>query len=90
MVVNNPEIDYITNVTAKVVRPEENIREILELHVSKAVLWEDTIDEMIRLGVDTFVEIGPSGTLTKYNKRTVDKHNQVARYFHVEDARGPE
>lgn len=88
--VESPKTDFITNVTAKLVNDDDNIRELLELHVSKAVLWEDTIDEMVKLGVDTFVEIGPSGSLTKFNKRTVKKHGIEAKYFHIQDTDGLE
>ena len=86
--VEKPKYDFITNVTGKLVNKDDDIRELLELHVSKAVLWEDTIDEMVSNDVDIYVELGPSGSLTRFNKKTLEKHGKEALCFHIQDSEG--
>lgn len=65
----NPVIPYVTNVTAKAVTQKEEIKGLLKKQVSSSVLWQQSIEYMIRQGVDTFVEIGPGNTLSSLMKK---------------------
>ena len=47
------------------------IEELLEKQVQSSVFFEDTIKYMSENGVDTFVEIGPGKTLSKFVAKTV-------------------
>lgn len=58
-----------TNVTAKAYQKEDSIAEMLVKQVSESVLFEDQIRNMIADGFDTFVEVGPGNTLTKFIKK---------------------
>jgi len=86
--VNELEREFITNVTGKIVDKKDNLREILEKHVSMAVLWEDTVEEMIENEIDVYVEIGPSGSLTRFNKETLKNKNKEAQFFNLETPHG--
>lgn len=88
--INQPSINFIPNVTAKQYLPEDDLLNLLDLHVSKAVLWEDSIRTMMDLGVHTFLEIGPTGSLSKFNQRTIDVQNYHADIFHIQDLQGLE
>jgi [acyl-carrier-protein] S-malonyltransferase len=58
-----------SNVTAKSVIKSEKIREGLIQQLENAVLWQDTILNMISDGVTNFVEVGPGRVLQGLNKR---------------------
>lgn len=85
-----PKVAFIPNVTAKLYKPSDDLRTLLDLHVSKAVLWENTIETMLAMGVDTFLEIGPTGSLSKFIRRTLLHHNYQANTFHIQDIKGLE
>ena len=56
------EIPYVTNVTA------EYVRDISETKAS-SVRWQQSVENMIADGVDTFVEIGPGRTLAGFMRK---------------------
>jgi [acyl-carrier-protein] S-malonyltransferase len=62
-------IPYVSNVTAEPVFNKEEISRLLMLQVSNSVKWEQSVQFMISQGVDTFIEIGPSKTLTNMIKK---------------------
>lgn len=82
--VNKPNCTFIPNVTAQPLTEEHDVRKLLDLHISYPVLWENTIHTMVELGVDLIVEIGPSGSLSKYNQRTIDQLGSKAKVISVE------
>ncbi|MFC0188930.1 ACP S-malonyltransferase [Fictibacillus aquaticus] len=65
--------EVIANVTAKPVTNKEQIKSLLVEQLYSPVRWEETIRELMELGVDTFVEAGPgkvlSGLVKKVNRR---------------------
>lgn len=63
------EMPYVTNVTAEYVTEESEVFDLLAKQVSSSVRWEDSVENMIADGVDTFVEIGPGHTLTNLIKK---------------------
>ena len=50
---------------------DETIPTLLERQVASPVMMEDTIRELARLGVDTFVEIGPGTALIGFVRKTL-------------------
>ncbi len=62
-------IPYVTNVTAEYITSPDNIKELLEKQVSSSVRWQQSVENMIKAGIDTFVEIGPNRTLTGFVKK---------------------
>ncbi len=59
----------IKNIDAVEYRQDDNIREILAKHIMSPVKFKDSIEKMLNLGVDTFVEIGPGKVLSGFIKR---------------------
>lgn len=63
------EIPYVTNVTAKYVTDISETKALLTAQVASSVRWQQSIEEMIENGTDTFVEIGPGRTLTGFLRK---------------------
>ena len=75
----------VSNVTAKYFTEKDDIRQLLDEHVSKAVLWEDSVNTMLDDGVDTFIEIGPKHLLTTFNQKTAVSRGIPACCLNVEN-----
>lgn len=61
--ISDPDIPYITNVTAEEVMTKESIRALLAQQICAPVRWMQSMQRMLADGVDTFVEIGAGKTL---------------------------
>ncbi len=59
----------IKNIDGEPYNPDDNIREILARHVMSPVKFKKSIEKMIELGADTFIEVGPGKTLSGFVKR---------------------
>lgn len=64
-----PCIPYVSNTTAEYVTSKDKIKELLGRQVSSSVRWQQSVEAMIRDGVDTFIEIGPGKTLSGFLKK---------------------
>lgn len=64
LTINDAMIPLVANVSAQVVTDASVIRANLVEQVYSPVLWEDTIQTLLELGVDTFVEVGSGNVLT--------------------------
>jgi len=60
------------------------VRDLLVAQVSAPVKWDSSIKEMVRLGVTSFLEIGPGKVLSGLVKR-IDKEVVTAN---IEDSAG--
>ena len=72
-------IPYVANVNAEVITDSAKIRELLVKQVSSSVRWEQSMETMIKEGVDTFVEIGPGKTLAGFMR----KINKDVKMYHI-------
>ena len=63
------KIPVIANVTAEPITEAAEIKEKLIEQLYSPVLWEDSVQKMIELGVDTFIEIGPGKVLSGLVKK---------------------
>ena len=63
------EIPYVTNVTAEYVRDISETKKLLSEQVASSVRWQQSVENMIADGVDTFVEIGPGRTLAGFMRK---------------------
>lgn len=75
------KIPVIANVTAEMMTDAAMVKDLLIRQVSSPVRWEDSVNIMLKNGVDTFVEIGPGKTLCGF----VKKINKDVRMFNIED-----
>lgn len=66
---NKPFCTLYSNVTGKPLDKDVNIPEYLVRQMTSAVKWQACIENMIKDGIDTFVEIGPGKTLTGLIRR---------------------
>lgn len=76
------KIPYVTNVTAQYVTETNDIKELLARQISSSVRWQQSVENMISQGVDTFVEIGPGRTLTGFLR----KINREVKSYNVQTA----
>ena len=65
------KIPYIANVNASVITDKAQIKGLLESQVSSPVMWEQTLYELEKMGVDTIVEVGPGRTIAGFVRKTV-------------------
>lgn len=59
----------LKNIDGKPYEAQENMVEVLTKHIVSPVRFEQEIQEMLKQGVDTFIELGPGKTLTGFVKR---------------------
>ena len=78
------KIPYVTNVTAKYVEDIKETKDLLEEQIVSSVLWQQSVENMIEEGVDTFVEIGPGRTLTGFIKK-INKEVKTYNVSTLED-----
>lgn len=64
--IKNP---YITNVTADYVTDKNQVKDLLERQILSSVRWQQSVERMVKDGVDTFIEIGPKKTLTGFLRK---------------------
>ncbi len=67
--ISDASFPIYSNVTAKPVKKSEEIRERLIQQLENAVLWQDTIMNMVDDGITNFVEVGPGRVLQGLTKR---------------------
>lgn len=74
------QVPYLSNVTGEAVKDSRQVKELLIQQVCAPVRWQQCVESMLWMGVDTFVEIGPGHTLTGFLK----KINRGATALNVE------
>ncbi|MBN2051783.1 MAG: ACP S-malonyltransferase [Spirochaetales bacterium] len=88
--ISMPRIPVIENVYAKVIEAPNEIPGLMELHTSRSVRWRQCVEKMIELGARVFLELGPSGLVTKFVNRTADALGIQVETFHIEDCESME
>ncbi len=78
------EVPLYSNVEAKQVQDKEQIRSLLFRQLTKPVLWQDLIRNMIQDGYNPFYEIGPGKVLRGLLKR-IDRSVPCKEVGTVED-----
>lgn len=78
------KIPYISNTLAEPVKDKTKIKELLARQISSPVRWRESMEELIREGVDTFIEIGPGKTISGFLKK-IDRNAVVYSIQTVED-----
>lgn len=79
--IQDAEVPVVANVTAEPVQDKDEIRRLLIEQVASPVRWEESVRNMLKAGVDVFVEIGPGKVLSGL----VKKVDRKAKVFAVED-----
>ena len=76
------QVPLVTNVDAAVVEGAAAARDSLVRQVSSPVRWLESVELLIKEGVDTFVEVGPGKVLTGLMRQI----SRDVRCFNVEDS----
>jgi [acyl-carrier-protein] S-malonyltransferase len=58
------KVPVISNVNAQAITSTEDFNRLIPLQVISPVRWEECVNTMVRMGVDTFVEIGAGKVLS--------------------------
>ena len=69
---NDPIIDIISNVTASPQNKSQEIKKLLTEQIEKPVRWRESVINMINLGVNSFIEIGPGKVLSGLIKELIE------------------
>ena len=69
----NPNLQLISNVTASPVEKTEDLRDLLYNQIFSQVRWRESMEYMIKNGIDDFIEIGPGKVLSGLVKRINNK-----------------
>ena len=77
-------IPYVSNLMGDYVRDTKEIKFLLKMQISSPVKWQQSVEKMIEVGVDTFVEIGPGRTLSGFMKK-INKEVKVLNIDKYED-----
>lgn len=64
-----PRFPVISNVTGEEVKTPEEIRRTLQDQVTSTVRWVDCMEQLLSLGCDLFIELGPGGVLAGLLRR---------------------
>ena len=83
----DPKISIVSNVTASPQYNAEEIKKLLIEQIEKPVRWRESVINMISLGVNRFIEIGPGKVLSGLVKR-IDRNvklNQVNNLIDIEN-----
>lgn len=67
--IKEPKIKFFANISGESVANPEEIKECLIKQMTSSVYWERTIRNMMTMGIDTFMEIGPGNVLTGLLRR---------------------
>ena len=81
--VHNFETVVIKNIDGTQYNEKDNVKNILSEHIISPVRFEKCIKEMINLGVDCFVEVGPGKTLSSFVKK-IDRELKVFNINNLE------
>lgn len=67
--INKFKTKVVKNINGNIYKDEENIKDILAEHMISPVKFSKCLETMLKMGIDTFVEIGPGKTLSGFVKR---------------------
>ena len=82
---NKIEIPVIKNINGEPYDDKDNMVDILAKHVMSPVKFRKSIETMLEMGIDTFVEIGPGKTLSGFVKKVCKEKNIEANTFNIEN-----
>jgi [acyl-carrier-protein] S-malonyltransferase len=76
-------VPVVSNYTAAPARTAEDVKAALRRQITGKVRWRESVEAMLALGVDTFVEVGPGKVLSGLVQRCT--RGQPVKILNVED-----
>lgn len=73
--IETPKSKWISNKTCSVIENPDEIRDALIYQLTHGVRWRESVLNMVNMGIDTAIEIGPGNVLSGLINRTTDKIN---------------
>lgn len=83
--IHDLQTPIIANVNADYYKNRSEVKDLLVNQVSKSVLWEDSVRKMMDEGVDTFIEIGPGNSLSKFIKKISRTEKKKVTMFNIDN-----
>lgn len=71
--IETPKSKWISNKTCDVIENPDDIREALIYQLTHGVRWRESVLNMVNMGIDKALEIGPGNVLSGLISRTTDK-----------------
>lgn len=71
--INTLKTPVMNNIDAKLEQAEQDVRNALIRQMDGAVRWSQSVQELVKLGVDTFIEVGAGAVLSGLIKK-IDKN----------------
>ena len=85
LTIHNFEIPVVKNLDGKIYQKDDDIKEILAKHIVSPVRFSTSLETMLEMGIDTFIEIGPGKTLSGFVKRLkTDKNITIFNINNIE------
>jgi len=78
MKINEPVIDFISNIDAEVTKDTQKIKTNLANQLDSKTLWEASVRKAVSLGVKDYLEIGPGSVLRSLLKKIDSSLNTVS------------
>ena len=79
-----PNVEIVSNVTAKPSKDPEKIKNQLIEQIEKPVRWRESIINMVNAGCEKFIEIGPGKVLSGLIKR-IDSNVKLIQVNNIDD-----
>ena len=80
----DPIVSIISNVTASPQNKSQEIKNLLIEQIENPVRWRESVHNMINLGVNKFIEVGPGKVLSGLIKR-IDRNVKLNQVNNLED-----
>lgn len=71
--IETPKSKWISNKTCSVIENPDEIRDALIYQLTHGVRWRESVLNMVNMGIDSAIEIGPGNVLSGLINRTTDK-----------------
>ena len=84
--INEPVIDFISNIDAEITMDPEKIRKNLADQLDNKTLWEASMRKALSMGITDYLEIGP-GTVLKGIAKKIDNSINVTSIGSIEDVK---
>lgn len=85
VIFNKFEIPVIKNLNGEVYNESDNMVDVLSNHVINPVKFRKSIETMLSMGIDTFVEVGPGKTLSGFVKKVCKEKGVEANVLNIEN-----